>query len=133
MLARLCNDEMVAGYLNRNNLQTGRGNRWTKERVTSLRSHRKIPRYTPERQDAGGWMNLSQAAEYVGVSPRTLRLEAERGHISAEHPLQDGPWVFERSILDDPEVLARFTHLKNARRGAAVSVVEQSSFEIPTR
>jgi DNA invertase Pin-like site-specific DNA recombinase len=131
-LARLCNDEMIAAYLNRNGLRTGRGNRWTKERVTSLRSHRKIPRHTPERQEAGGWMNLTQAAEHLGVGPRTLRLAAERGHVSAEHPLADGPWVFERAILDAPDVLARFAHLPNARRGAAVPSTDQLSFEIPT-
>lgn len=131
-LARVCNDEMIAAYLNRNGLLTGRGNRFTKERVASLRSHRKIPRHTRERQEAGGWMNLTQAAEYLGVGPRTLRLAAERGHLSAEHPLADGPWVFERAILDDPEVLARFAHLPNVRRRAAVPSSQQLSLVIPT-
>jgi hypothetical protein len=28
---------MIAGLLNRNDLRTGHGNRWTRERVTSLR------------------------------------------------------------------------------------------------
>jgi len=130
-LARVCNDEMIAAYLNRNGLRTGRGNRWSKERVTSLRSHRKIPRHTPELQAAGGWMNLTQAAEHLGVGPRTLRLAAELGHVSAEHPLADGPWVFERAALDDPDVLARFAHLPNACRGAAVPSAQQLSLVIP--
>ena len=132
LLARVCNDEIIAAYLNRNGLRTGRGNRWTKERVTSLRSHRKILRHTPERQQAGGWMNLTQAAEFVGVGPRTLRLAVERGHVSAEHPLADGPWVFERAALEDPDVLARFAHLPNARRGAAVPSAQQLPLGIPT-
>ena len=131
-LARVCSDEMIAAYLNRNGLLTGRGNRFAKERVASLRSHRKILRHTPERQEAGGWMNLTQAAEYLGVGPRTLRLAAERGHVSAEHPLADGPWVFERAVLDDPDVLARFAHLPNARGGAAVPSAQQLSLVIPT-
>ena len=132
LLARVCNDATIAAYLNRNGLRTGRGNRWTKERVTSLRSHRRIPRHTPERQEAGGCMNLTQAAEHLGLGPRTLRLAVERGHVAAEHPLPDGPWVFERATLDAPEVLAQFAHLPNARRGAAVPPTEQLSFEIPT-
>jgi hypothetical protein len=36
VLARVCDDELIAGYLNRDGLRTGRGNRWTKERITSL-------------------------------------------------------------------------------------------------
>lgn len=130
MLVRVCDDERIAGYLNRNGLRTGRGNRWTKERVTSLRSKRKIPRYTAERQQAGGWMNLTQAAAHLGVSPRTLRQAAERGHVNAEHPLSDGPWVFERTTLDDPDVLARFAHLPHTRGGAAVPSAQQPSLVI---
>jgi hypothetical protein len=35
----IANDDLIAGLLNRNKLTTGHGNRWTRERVTSLRSH----------------------------------------------------------------------------------------------
>ncbi len=133
VLARVCDDEQIAGYLNRNGLRTGRGNRWTKERVTSLRSKRKIPRHTAERQQAGGWINLTQAAEHLGVSMRALRQAIERGHVNAEHPLQDGPWVFQRTTLDAPDVLSRFAHLPNSRGGATIPSSGQLPFVIPTR
>ena len=42
-LALIANDDLIAGILNRNGLVTGNGNRWTRERVTSLRSHHRIP------------------------------------------------------------------------------------------
>src|SRR5260370_983623 len=42
-LASIANDDLIAGILNRNGLVTGHGNRWTRERVTSLRSHHRIP------------------------------------------------------------------------------------------
>ena len=45
VLTRICPDEVIAGVLNRNGLLTGRGNRWTQERVTSRRSHHAIPCY----------------------------------------------------------------------------------------
>ena len=77
-------------------------NRWTRERVTLLRSYNKIPRYCPERQRTEGWMNLTQAAAMLGVSQKTLRLAVERGQIEAEHPLADGPWLFNRSALQSP-------------------------------
>jgi hypothetical protein len=37
--------ELRRGILNRNGLVTGYGNRWTRERVTSLRSHHRIAVY----------------------------------------------------------------------------------------
>ena len=43
-LMLIANDDLIAGILNRNGLVTGHGNRWTRERVTSLRSyHGKYP------------------------------------------------------------------------------------------
>ncbi len=98
-LARICPDQLIAGTLNRNGLQTGRGNRWTQERVTALRSYYRIACYNPETRVAAGWLNLTEAAALVGVSPRTLRLAVERGEIPAEHPLPEGPWIFSRSTL----------------------------------
>ena len=47
-LAHVCNDDLIAGVLNRNGLRTGPGNRWTRERVTSLRSYNKIPCHCPD-------------------------------------------------------------------------------------
>jgi DNA invertase Pin-like site-specific DNA recombinase len=51
-LVRVCSDDVIAGLLNRNDLRTGHGNRWTRERVTSLRSHHQIPVYRPETAEA---------------------------------------------------------------------------------
>lgn len=90
-LARICPDPLIASVLNRNGLRTGRGNYWTQERVTSLRSYHQIPVYSIERRSEEGWMNLTEAAEFLGISPRTLRLAVERGEIVAEHPLSEGP------------------------------------------
>jgi DNA invertase Pin-like site-specific DNA recombinase len=99
-LALICTDTMIAGYLNRNGLRTGKGNRWTRERVTSLRSKRGIPRHSPERKQSEGWMSLTGAAIYTGIGQRALRRAVERGDIEALHPLPDGPWIFRREDLD---------------------------------
>lgn len=98
-LARICPDQRIAGMLNRAGLQTGRGNRWTQERVTALRSHHHIAAYCPETRVAEGWLNLTEAAARLGLSPRTLRLAVERGEIPSEHPLPDGPWIFHQATL----------------------------------
>lgn len=100
VLARICSDRVIASVLNRNGLLTGKGNRWTQQRVTSLRCKRQIPVFSDERRHQDGWMNLTQAAQFLGVSSRTLRLAVDHGEIRAEHPLPDGPWVFSRSQLE---------------------------------
>lgn len=62
LLARICPDLVIASVLNRNGLRTGRGNFWTQERVTALRSHRRIHVYSIERRAAEGWINLTDAS-----------------------------------------------------------------------
>jgi hypothetical protein len=96
------NDDLVAGVLNRNGTTTGQGNRWTRERVTALRSHHKIPVYRSQPDGIEPWLNLSKAAKLLGVAPKTLRLAAEQGEVDAVHPFPDGAWIFNRASLDEP-------------------------------
>jgi excisionase family DNA binding protein len=104
ILVRTCTDDVIAGVLNRNGMRTGHGNRWTRERVRSLRGKRGIPAHSRERQEAEGWMTLTQAAAYLGLGPKTVRRAVERGTVTAVHPLADGPWVFRREDLETPAV-----------------------------
>jgi len=102
-LVLIANDDLIAGILNRNGLATGHGNRWTRERVTALRSHHKIPVFRPALDGHEPWLNLSKAARLIGAVPKTLRLAAEAGEIEGVHPLADGPWIFSRSALGVPD------------------------------
>ena len=90
-----------------------------------------MPCHDPEARRTDGWMNLTEAAAELGVSPRTLRLAAERGDVAAEHPLPDGPWVFNRTALrDDGAVaLAVRAHL---RSGAAIPDGLQKTLDFST-
>jgi DNA invertase Pin-like site-specific DNA recombinase len=101
-LVRIANDDLIAGILNRNGLVTGNGNRWTRERVTALRSHHRIPVFRAAPDGDEPWLNLSKAARHVGVAAKTLRLAAEADEIEATHPLPDGPWIFSRTELSGP-------------------------------
>ena len=102
-LVLIANDDLIAGMLNRNKLVTGNGHRWTRERVTSLRSHHKIPVFRPAEDGVEPWLNLTKAAAYLGVSAKTLRLATESATIEGLHPLPDGPWIFSRATLDGSE------------------------------
>jgi hypothetical protein len=132
VLARICADDLLAGALNRCGLVTGRGNRWTRERVISLRSYYEIPAYSIDRREAEGWMNLTEAAEVLGVSGRTLRLAVERGEMEAEHPLADGPWVFKRGVLET-EAAAKFVaRVRGSHRTPVIPTSEQRKLGFST-
>jgi DNA invertase Pin-like site-specific DNA recombinase len=105
-LVLIANDDLIAGILNRNGLLTGYGNRWTRERVASLRSHHRIAVYKPADDGIEPWLNLGKAARLLQVAPKTLRLAAEAGEIEALHPLPDGPWIFNRAVLATPPARA---------------------------
>jgi hypothetical protein len=128
-LARICPDDLLANVLNRNGLLTGRGNRWTRERVVSLRTHHDIACYDRDRRVSEGWMNLNEAARLLGIGPRTLRLAVERGEIDAVHPLREGPWVFQRQALEGPAAAALVARVRERNRPAAIPNSQQTALE----
>jgi DNA invertase Pin-like site-specific DNA recombinase len=129
VLARICSDDLIAGILNRNGHLTGRGNRWTRERVTALRSHHRIP-CCPRDEQPRPWMNLTDAAALLDISPRTLRLAIDRGDILADHPFADGPWVISRDVLEGKSAQSVKRRVSQGARRPAVpdSQQEQSLF-----
>lgn len=129
VLSRICADQSIAGFLNRSGLLTGRGNRWTQERVTALRSYHHIACYCADQRDTQPWLNLTEAARELRLSPRTLRMAAERGEIAAEHPLADGPWVFNREALRTQPALALVERAELHKAGVALPNAEQASLE----
>jgi hypothetical protein len=128
-LALIASDDLIAGLLNRNGLKTGHRNRWTRERVTSLRSHHRIPVFKATENGIEPWLNLSDAARLLKVAPKTLRLAAEAGEIEANHPLPDGPWIFARATLatDAAESIVNRAR-RNARHPAGPERGQQSLF-----
>jgi hypothetical protein len=99
-LTLIAADDLIAGILNRNGLRTGNGNRWTRERVCTTRSYRKIPPFKRSTQGNEPWLNLTKAAAFLTVTPKTLRLAAQAEKIKHLHPLPDGPWLFKRNDLE---------------------------------
>jgi hypothetical protein len=130
VLARICADASIASFLNRNGLLTGRGNRWTKERVTALRSHHGIACYRPEQREQQPWLNLTEAARALGTSARTLREAVERGQLDAEHPLADGPWVFNREVLATTAAAALVSRVSAHNAGVALPIAGQASLDL---
>lgn len=118
-LAKVCSDDMIANIMNRNRYKTGFNNRWNRERVTSFRAKRKIPKCTAESKIEQGWMNLSEASAFLGVTNLPLRNAVEKGQLKAIHPLPDGPWIFNRMDLDTQDARMVVEAIKNRRKMAA--------------
>ena len=133
ILSRTSSDEVIAGALTRNGLVTGHGNRWTRERVASLRLKRRIPAHSAKRQAEEGWMTLTQAAAHLELAPISLRRAVERGDVEALHPLPDGPWVLKRAHLDSPRAQAAFNRIRCRRkRGGTQGSDDVNLFESTT-
>jgi DNA invertase Pin-like site-specific DNA recombinase len=133
LLVRIASDDLIAGLLNRNKLVTGHGNRWTRERVTALRSHHRIPVHRPAEDGQAEWLNLTRAALHLQVSAKTLRLAAEGGEIEGIHPLPDGPWLFNRAVLDSSaakNIVLRAT--RSARHPTGSAPDQQNLFSSTT-
>jgi DNA invertase Pin-like site-specific DNA recombinase len=128
-LARVCSDRQIAGVLNRNGVRTGRDNRWTQMRVTSFRNKQAIPCYCPEQRRSEGWMNLTEAARFLGVSMRTVRLAAERGEIAGDHPLGDGPWIFSRQVLQGDAAREVVERVRSRNATPAIPNPDQKTFD----
>ncbi|GBR37158.1 transposase [Neoasaia chiangmaiensis NBRC 101099] len=132
-LVHIASDDLIASILNRNGLRTGNGNRWTRERVTSMRSHHRIPVYRGTPDEEKPCLNLGEAAKLLGIAPKTLRLAAEAGKIAATHPLPDGPWIFERQILNGDEAMLVARQARTRRNQLAGQTDEQETlFETAT-
>lgn len=129
VLAKICADNTIAGCLNRNLLKTGRGNRWTKERITSLRNYHDIPRYDPQVKAEQGWSTLVEAARFLRISPRTLRLAAEAGTVLGMHPLSDGPWLFTQSDLESPPAQQLANRAQGRQHSTAISARQQRNLD----
>jgi DNA invertase Pin-like site-specific DNA recombinase len=130
ILARTCTDDVIAGVLNRNGLRTGRGNRFSRERVASLRNYQSIPCFCAERARAEGWTNLTGAAAILGISPRTLRLAIDRGEVEAEHPLPEGPWVINHDALRTAGAIDVVQRARQARNTPAIPSAKQPSLDL---
>jgi hypothetical protein len=130
-LVRLCSDDLIAGVLNRHGLRTGRGNRWTRERVTGLRRKHHIPCHHPEQRASPGWMNLTEAAKFLGISPRTRRIAVERGELEAPHPLHDGPGVVNRRALETNAAVTLVERVRERAKAPAKPAAEQTNLDFP--
>ena len=129
-LSRVCPDSRIAAWLTQNGLRTAKGHGWTRQHVTGLRHWHKIPAHDRQQQEAHGWMNLTQAATYLGIDRVTLRVAAQREEIPAIRPLAIGPWVLKRDDLDAPAAQSIVQRVQRQRETGRREAAGQLTLDI---
>ncbi len=86
-------DTVIAGILNRQGRTTARGMSFTANRVSSLRTHWKIPCFeAADHIPEGDCMTIERAAQTLGLAPSTLHRWLNDGFIAGEQVTPGAPW-----------------------------------------
>ena len=86
-------DTVIAGILNRQGRTTARGMSFTANRVSSVRTHWKIPCFEAADQiSEGDCMTIERAAQTLGLAPSTLHRWLNDGFIAGEQVTPGAPW-----------------------------------------
>ena len=92
-LAALYPDAVIAGILNRQGRRTATGQRFTANRVSSLRTHWKIACFQPPAEPvAGEPVTIKRAAEVLGLAPSTVHRWLSDGFVAGEQLTPGAPW-----------------------------------------
>src|SRR5262252_5613804 len=104
-------DEEIARVLNRQGRRTGKGNRWSKDRVASARRRYVIDGHRRPRPDPEV-LSLQQAARYCGVSSTTIKRLVVSGVLHRDQVAPWAPWEIKRADLDSEVMGQVLTHLQ---------------------
>lgn len=128
-LARVSPDHQIARTLNMLGLKTARGLTWTEGRLRGLRSYKEIPAYSEKRKEEEGWLNMQEAARYLGVSPMSVKRLLERGTLKGKQVVPHAPWVINKSDLDTEEVRTVVCDIKSGKGTVRRDDSGQKSFD----
>ena len=92
-------DSQIAATLNKLGRRTGKGKRWNKSRVKSIRVRSKMVRPRPADTDPE-ILSLGSAAKYCGVSQGTIKRLVASGLLKKDQICPWAPWEIQRSDLD---------------------------------
>jgi len=91
-------DAVIAGILNRQGKPTARGGRFTASKVSSLRTHWKIPVFDSTKAPSNGELvPVRRAAEILGVAASTVHRWLSAGVIGGEQVTPGAPWRIRMS------------------------------------
>jgi len=129
-------DTVIAGILNRQGRTTATGLSFIANRVSSLRTHWKIPCFEPaEHTQDGDCMSIERAAQMLAVAPSTLHRWLNDGFIAGEQVTPGAPWRirltdelrsrFVEKVPDGYVTMLKATHLLGVSRQAILQRVKR--------
>ena len=104
-------DEEIARVLNKHGRRTGKGNRWTKNRVAAARRRYVINGHRRPRPDPEVF-SLQQAARYCGVSATTMKRLVASGVLKRDQVAPWAPWEIKRADLESEVIRQVLAHLQ---------------------
>ena len=104
-------DKDIAYVLSKLGRKTGKGNRWTQERVAAARHRLSLPGRKHTLPDPEV-LNMNQTAEYCDVSTGTIKKLVARGILPKEQIVPWAPWEIQRRDLDTDPVFSIIKHLR---------------------
>jgi DNA invertase Pin-like site-specific DNA recombinase len=129
-------DTVIAGILNRQGRTTATGLSFIANRVSSLRTHWKIPCFEPaEHTPDGDCMSIERAAQMLAVAPSTLHRWLNDGFIAGEQVTPGAPWRirltdelrsrFVEKVPDGYVTMLKATHLLGVSRQTILQRVKR--------
>lgn len=110
-MAQRYGDDEIARVLSKLGRRTGKGNRWTRPRVATVRRKYRIAAPDATALDEGV-LTLAQATRYTGVSDTTVMRLIKADILPAEQIAPYAPLEIKRSDLDSEPVSRIVAHLK---------------------
>ena len=129
-------DTVIAGILNRQGRTTATGLSFTANRVSSLRTHWKIPCFEPaQRTPDGDCVTIERAAQALGLAPSTLHRWLNDGFIAGAQVTPGAPWHirltdelrsrFVENVPDGYVTMLKATHLLGVSRQTILQRVKR--------
>jgi len=125
-------DDVIAAVLNRGGRRTGKGNRWTRERVVSARKQHGIAGQQTTKPDPDT-LSLMAAARHCRVSNTTITRLIEAGVLPCRQIAPFAPQEIRRADLESDPVRAALQRLRATGRltlSGGVSTGQASLFDV---
>lgn len=124
-------DDEIARVLNKLGRRTGKGKRWSQERVATARRNHEIPGQTRATPDPN-ILSLGRAAKQFQTSDTTIKRLVASGLLTVEQVAPWAPWEIRRADLEAEPIRSILEHLR--RTGELVlpgmaSVAQPSLFQ----
>ncbi len=124
-------DDQIASVLNRLGRRTGKGMRWSEQRVASARHNHGISGQARAKIDPD-ILTLNGAARHAGVSDTTIRRLVETSLLRFEQLAPGAPWEIRREDLATEPVCSILEHLRRTGKlelGRGAAGAQRSLFE----